>query len=120
MDIFYEIISVLLMAFVFVHLWASILIGWVAKQSEWKYPALNERFVTSIIQSISAVGLGALGANRVFDLGWSPETVLLIISIALLVKVGPSFVWLFLYYTDGFHADGSLRDRDWSGEERER
>lgn len=110
MDTFYTIVSILLMAFVFVHLWASVMIGWVARQSEWKYPALNERFVTSIIQSVSAVGLGLLGANRVLGWHWSPEVALVVISISLLIKVVPSFVWLYLYYSDGFHADGSLKE----------
>lgn len=117
MDTFYKIMSFLLIAFVFVHIWATIMIGLVARASRWMYPALNERFVTSVIQSISAVGLGLLGANRLLELHWAPEFVLVIIATALLIKVVPSFVWLYLFYTDGFHADGSLKDRDWRSEE---
>ena len=112
MDTFSFIVSVLLIIFLVFHVWATALIGAEAKRSRWKYPALNERFFTGVVQTISAFGLAVLGANRILDWHMAEPLVLLILSGSLLIKVAPSLLWVFLYYTDGFTDEGHVRTED--------
>lgn len=110
MDAFLTVVSLLLVLFLFIHVWATTLMGRVTTESKFKYPALNERFFTGVIQTTSSLGFAALGANRIFDWHLSEPTVLIILVISLLIKVTPSMYWLYLYYTDGFHIDGSHKE----------
>lgn len=99
-EAFTFIVSLLLIMFVVIDLAVAYLLTKSKRASRGIYPALNERTLIAQTSLLSGVLLATLGVNRIMELGFTSPMVLVILSIALVIKSTPSIIWLF-YLTRG-------------------
>lgn len=106
MGAFEVVISAILIFFMISNVWITRIIRGFAVDSDWRYPALNERYYSSTLKTFGNVLLGVLGMNRIFDWHMPPEAALVVLSVAILLHSLPPYIWVWYLKT------GRFRDTD--------
>jgi hypothetical protein len=112
MDLFEQIISLILIGVVATDLAAAFLLLRGAARSDYSIVALNERAFVALTQAVSGVILALLGVNRLLGWHWSTEVALVMLSVALVTQALPGFVWVSLYLFGKFGPRGQIANSE--------
>ena len=103
-----NIVSGLLVVFMVI----NILVTWklfeIARDSRWRYAALNERLFSAGVKTVASVILGLLGFNRIFGWGLSDGLAISLLIVAVALHSLPPILWAYYYLTGKF--DNTMRD----------
>lgn len=103
MDTYTHIVAWGLIVFMFVNIFASWKLWTFAKDSQYKYPALNERFFSAGVKTVGSLLLAPLGFNRIFEWHWDSDIVVGVLLLAVMLHSLPPVVWLYYYATGKFN-----------------
>lgn len=108
-DLFLTIVSVWLMGAFLVHVTAAYMLTKAATGSQYRINALNERAVVATKDAGTGFLLAVLGANRIFDWHLNESVVLSLLSLALMIGVIPSALWIYMFLTNRFGYHGEIK-----------
>lgn len=64
--------------------------------------SLHERTMLALRDTLIASIAAAISVNRLMNLGWDGQTVLVLLAFSLILVSLPSAYWLFLYFRGAF------------------
>ena len=108
MDLFEYTISFILIGFFLSNVYITTLLYRYARDGEWKFPALNERFYSAAIKTGGNFLLALLGMNRILELHWDVVLVLVMLSIAVIMHSLPPYIWYFYLKTGRFNRKSGI------------
>jgi len=104
MDLLLQIISLIFVLFFLTTLGSWVVLARLSHKSQWKYPALNERFISVSMKLIGSTFLGILAIFRLTSLTIAPPWGIILLALGFMFHNLPPIIWYFFYKTGRFHA----------------